>query len=107
MEARTLSGRRRRWTEQPKLTELLNTPVQGTAADITKEALATLPDALSGTGAKLIGTIHDEILLEVPEANANDAARILKETMEAAGRKYLKLVPVEADASVVDSWADK
>lgn len=106
-EARTLSGRRRRWSEEPKLTELLNTPVQGSAADITKKALTLLPAALEGTGAKLIGTVHDEILLEVPEFTAADAARILKETMEAAGSEYLKLVPVEAEASVMNSWAEK
>jgi len=43
------------WKEEPKLTELLTTPVQGTAADITKAALAKLPIVLKETGASLIG----------------------------------------------------
>jgi hypothetical protein len=46
---RTLSGRRR-WSTQPPLTEQLNTPVQGTGADILTRALGLLPQALKGTG---------------------------------------------------------
>lgn len=107
MEIRTLLGRRRQWSEQPWVTATSNSIVQGTAADITKQALALLPVALAGTGAKLIGTVHDEILLEVPESTADDAALILKETMEAAGRLYLKRVPVEAEAGVVNNWSEK
>lgn len=107
MEIRTLSNRRRQWTEQPWVTATSNSIVQGTAADITKIALAMLPDALVGTGAKLIGTIHDEILLECPEATADEAARNLAEVMVKAGQVYLKLVPVEVEAKVADSWADK
>ena len=107
MEIRTLSGRRRRWTEKPWVTGTSNSIVQGTAADIAKRALALLPTALEGTGAKLIGMVHDEILLEAPETIADEAARILKETMEVAGRDYLKRVPIEADVKVVDSWSEK
>lgn len=107
IEIRTLSNRRRQWTEQPWVTATSNSMVQGTAADITKIALAMLPDALASTGAKLIGTVHDEILLECPEATANVAARILQDCMVRAGETYLKLVPVEVEAKVADSWADK
>jgi DNA polymerase I-like protein with 3'-5' exonuclease and polymerase domains len=45
---------------------LYNTPVQGTAADITKKALGLLPQRLVDARAKIIGTVHDEIILEVP-----------------------------------------
>lgn len=107
MEIRTLSNRRRQWLNCPWITATSNSIVQGTAADITKKALVLLPDALAGTGAKLIGTVHDEILLECPEATALDAARILQKVMVKAGQVYLKLVPVEVEAKVVDSWADK
>ncbi|MGO8944225.1 MAG: DNA polymerase [Syntrophobacteraceae bacterium] len=51
---------------------LYNTPVQRTAADITKKALGLLPQRLADTGAQIIGTVHDEIILEVPEGIAND-----------------------------------
>lgn len=107
MEIRTLSRRRHQWTEQPWVTATSNSMVQGTAADITKIALAMLPDALAGTGAKLIGTVHDEILLECPEATAKVAAQILQDCMVRAGETYLKLVPVEVEACLADSWADK
>jgi DNA polymerase-1 len=54
-ESRTLSGRRRQWTDAPGVAALYNTPVQGTAADIAKQALALLPQALRGTDARIIG----------------------------------------------------
>lgn len=106
-ETRTLGGRRRLWRSKPPATELLNTPVQGTAADINKKALALLPEALIGTGAKIVSTVHDEIILEMPQESARQAALILKETMEKAGRQYLRQVPVVVDVSIADSWAEK
>jgi DNA polymerase I len=106
-EMRTVGDRLRRWQDEPKLTELLNTPVQGTAADITKAALAKLPTALKETGARLIGTVHDEILLEAPEAMAEQAAQILQQMMEQAGHQYLRKVPVKAEVVIVSSWAEK
>lgn len=107
MEIRTLSNRRRQWSECPWVTATSNSIVQGTAADITKKALTLLPDALASTGAKLIGTVHDEILLECPETTASNAARILQEVMVKAGETYLKRVPVEVEVTLAESWADK
>ena len=106
-ERRTLCGRRCVWRGTPSFTVFVNTPVQGTAAGIAKMALGQLPSALKGTGAKIIAMIHDEIILEVPEANAVEAARILQQTMEAAGREVLKKVPVVAEARIADNWAEK
>ena len=51
----------------PALTQLLNTPIQGTAADIFKKELAMLVKEIENTGSKVIGVVHDEIILEVPE----------------------------------------
>lgn len=106
-ESRTLAGRRRVWAENPGVTNLYNTPVQGTAADITKKALVLLYENLIGTGCKIIATVHDEILVEAPEEMAVKAAEILKLSMEEAGRAYLKLVPVIAETMIGDSWAEK
>ncbi|MGG6295750.1 bifunctional 3'-5' exonuclease/DNA polymerase [Leptolyngbya sp. AN02str] len=106
-EMRTVGDRLRCWKDEPKLTELLNTPVQGTAADITKAALAKLPMALKGTGARLIGTVHDEILLEAPEDAAEQAAQILQQVMEQAGQRYLRKVPVKAEVAIALNWAEK
>jgi DNA polymerase I-like protein with 3'-5' exonuclease and polymerase domains len=106
-ETRTLSGRRRQWPFPAKITELLNTPVQGTSADILKIALGYLPEALHGTGAKIVACVHDEIILEVPDEKTDEAAAILTNVMEAAGKRYLKQVPVLAEPIIANSWADK
>jgi DNA polymerase-1 len=104
-QIRTLGGRRRRWANKPRLTELLNHPVQGSSADITKLAISRLGKALKGTGAMLIGTVHDEILLECPQQTAQQASRILEDVMVKAGEVYLKRVPVVVEVKVASSWA--
>lgn len=104
---RTLCGRRFVWREPPSFTVYVNRQVQGTAADIAKIALGRLPFSLKGTQAKIIAMIHDEIIIEVPEAGAHDAAAILQRTMETAGNEVLKTVPVVAEARIADNWAQK
>ena len=106
IETRTLANRRRLMPE-PSPQQLLNTPVQGTGADLFKLALSRLPEALAGTDARIIGTVHDEIILECPEQTAAKAADILSTVMVEAGIEFLTRVPVEAEASIGDSWADK
>jgi DNA polymerase I-like protein with 3'-5' exonuclease and polymerase domains len=59
------------------------------------------------TGARIIGTVHDEIILEVPDKTGNDAAVILKETMIDAGKAFLSRVPVEVEVTIGDTWAEK
>ena len=107
IKQRTLCGRRFVWRETPSYTVFINRQVQGTAADIAKIALGRLPFALKGTEAKIIAMIHDEIIIEVSEANAHDAAAILQRTMETAGREVLKTVPVVAEARIADNWSQK
>ncbi|MCX6088961.1 MAG: bifunctional 3'-5' exonuclease/DNA polymerase [Candidatus Atribacteria bacterium] len=106
-EIRTLNGRLRKWPGKPPLTELLNAPVQGTAAEIMKQALAWLFPLLQGTSIHIIGTIHDEILLESPETRVGEAAQILKETMIRAGQKFLSTVPVDAEVVIASNWSEK
>lgn len=104
---RTLCGRRFILKDPAPFTVFINRQVQGTAADIAKIALGKLPSALKKSGAKIIAMIHDEIIVEVPEANAVEAAQVLQQTMEAAGREVLKQIPVVAEARIADSWAEK
>ncbi|MCM0647170.1 bifunctional 3'-5' exonuclease/DNA polymerase [Clostridium swellfunianum] len=106
-EIRTLSGRRCIFEGEAGITMLLNTPVQGTAADIAKKALGMLVPVAKGLNGHIIATVHDEILLEVPEERAEEAAIKLKETMEKAGAYYLKQIPVVAETIIADSWAEK
>lgn len=107
LEVRTLCGRLRRWKTSPRLTEACNTVVQGTAADILKKALTLLRDELEGTGARIIGCVHDEILVETPAACAAEVAEMTGRTMEKAGRAWLEQVPVPASVVVGRSWAEK
>jgi len=62
---------------------------------------------LADIGAKIIGTVHDEIILEVPEGVKDDSARILREPMIEAGKAYLSRVPVEVEVTIADTWAEK
>jgi DNA polymerase I-like protein with 3'-5' exonuclease and polymerase domains len=62
---------------------------------------------LADTGAKIIGTVHDEIILEVPDGLTGEAVVILKETMIQAGKAYLSRVPFEVEVTIADRWAEK
>ena len=83
----------------------MNTPVQGSAADLIKRAMIDLHAALGEQKlrSRLILQIHDELLLEVPEAEAETAQKLVKQVMEGA----LELVvPLVADARLGRSWAE-
>jgi DNA polymerase-1 len=85
--------------------QAMNTPVQGSAADLIKKAMLDLHRELRERGlrSRLILQIHDELLLEVPEAEAEPARALVKQVMEGA----LPLdVPLVADARLGASWAD-
>jgi DNA polymerase-1 len=105
---RTLSGRIRRWADgqDPKLTELLNTRVQGTAADIMKRAVTSLHEALSAR-AKIVCCVHDELLVEAPQARAAEVAETVAYHMRAAGNEFLRTVPLDVDVAIARSWAGK
>lgn len=102
---RTLSGRRRLWPGQPPFTELVNLPIQGIAADILKLSLGMILEALGGTGAFPIGTVHDEIILECPIDSAPIVAKILTDCMVQAGNRYLYPIPVEVETKIITNWA--
>lgn len=105
-ETRTLAGRIRRWKDDwASEPELLNTPIQGTAADIIKNALWMLSDWLIDTDTLLVGCIHDEIIIEVDENRADTAAKELSKIMENAGTWYLADVPIVVDVEIADHWS--
>lgn len=78
----------------------INAPIQGTAADILKLAMIALDKNLGDDGAMLL-TVHDEIVIEVPEERVNKVAGIVKETME---NIYPLAVPLAVDARWGRSW---
>jgi DNA polymerase-1 len=111
---RTLLGRLRRLPDlkarNPQVRaeaerQAMNTPVQGTAADLIKKAMLDLDAALRErrSGARLIMQIHDELVLEVPEAEAEEIRGLVQRVMEGA----LALdVPLVAEARLGRNWAE-
>ncbi len=83
--------------------EAVNMPIQGTAADIIKIAMIRLHQALKdrGLGAEMILQVHDELVLEVPEDEADQTVVLVKEVMENA---YPMDVPLRVDVSVGQDW---
>ena len=106
-ESRTYTGRRRLFEDTGSYTQLVNTPIQGTEADILKKVLAVLPVVLKETRAKLVATVHDEIILECPEAESEVVATLLKNTMVIVAESILKKVPVVSDVSISKNWSEK
>ena len=80
-----------------------NTPIQGTAADLMKKAMIDVQSALdeAGTGAEMLLQVHDELLLEVPEAEVDAVRELVVSCME--GAVELK-VPLVADWGVGGNW---
>jgi len=57
--------------------------------------------------ARIIGTVHDEIILEITDEMVEEAAVILRKTMIEAGNAYLSKVPIEEDVTIGETWAEK
>ena len=83
----------------------MNTPIQGTAADIIKIAMVRVRDRLlrDSLQSRLILQVHDELILEAPKDEQETAMRLLTEEMENAFRMDAPLV---AEAKAGHSWYD-
>ncbi len=83
----------------------LNTPIQGTAADLIKLAMIRVENALNEhfPEAKLLLQVHDELIVECPEAIAADVAALVSSQMQSVAQ--LK-VPLQAEAKIGESWYD-
>ncbi len=81
-----------------------NTPIQGTSSDILKLAIRLVDDALQGRDAQIINSIHDELVIECAAAIAEETAKLVSAAMVAAGKEFLKVVPVVAEAKIADAW---
>lgn len=84
--------------------QAVNTRVQGSAADLIKKAMVDLDHALRERRLKtrLISQIHDELLLETPEGEQEEALRLVKKTMSEA---MTLSVPLDVDAHVGKNWS--
>jgi len=83
----------------------LNTPIQGTAADLIKMAMIRVDEALRNNfpEAKLLLQVHDELIVECPEGIAEEVAKLVSREMENVAQ--LK-VPLTAEAKIGKSWFD-
>jgi DNA polymerase-1 len=83
----------------------VNMPIQGTAADVLKRAMIDIHTALAkpSSRTRMILTVHDELVFETPEAQADEASAMVKELMQNA----VKLaVPLDVDVGYADNWRD-
>jgi DNA polymerase I len=105
IETRTLTNRRR--LAVAKYTEALNTPVQGTGADGMKAALARLwTHRHEAPDARLIASIHDEVVAECPIEQADETAAWMQRHMQAAMSAIVQDgVPIEVETTIGQDWA--
>jgi DNA polymerase-1 len=89
--------------------EAVNMPIQGTAADILKRAMIDVHAAIRslahvpGDAGRMILTVHDELLFEVPQARAEELAVTIREQMEHAAALA---VPLTVDVGIGDNWKE-
>ena len=86
--------------------QAINAPLQGAAADIIKRAMILLPGALANAklSAKMLLQVHDELVFEVPKAEADDTRVLVKDVMEHAASAVHLTVPLVVEAGVGQNW---
>ncbi|GHV84135.1 DNA polymerase I [Spirochaetia bacterium] len=109
----TISGRRRavptinssNKTEKAAACRIaVNTPIQGTAADIVKKAMIDLDTAIAGSpDTRLLLQVHDELILECPEETCEKTAALVRSVMEKA---FILSVPLRVSVETGKSWGD-
>ena len=85
--------------------EAINTPMQGTAADLMKMAMIRVHQRLAreGFGSRMILQVHDELLLEVPENEVERVTEAVREEMESV---YPLAVPLVVNIGVGRNWME-
>ena len=97
------SGAERQFGERAAI----NAPIQGAAADIIRRAMIRMPTALAEAGLKtrMLLQVHDELVFETPEAEADRAIALIKRVMETASDPAVALtVPLVVDARAAPNW---
>ncbi len=112
--AETVAGRRhwltdlrRDGADEASLSRVArNMPIQGTNADMVKVAMARLVRAFeeSGLDAKLVNMVHDELVVETAETEAEAVAALVRREMVSAGAEFVKRVPMTVETHISESW---
>ena len=87
----------------------INAPLQGAAADIIRRAMIRMPAALKASGlkARMLLQVHDELVFEAPEAEADELIKVAKRVMEQAAEPVVALsVPLVVEARAAKNWDD-
>jgi DNA polymerase I len=86
----------------------INAPIQGTSADIIKRAMVRMDAALADAGlpqVKMLLTVHDELVFESPERDAEAASAVIRAVMAGAAEPAIKLsVPLDVEVGTGPSW---
>ena len=85
----------------------LNAPIQGSAADIIRRAMARMPAALAEAklSARMLLQVHDELVFECPEVEAEATCALAKQVMERAADPAVELsVPLVVEARAAKNW---
>ena len=104
----TINGRKRFFKvyHPTAWTEGRNHPIQGTAADILKTAMVLIQDAIDthGYDARIINQVHDELIVEVKDEQAEQVNEMVKTLCLTAERMFLKRVPPKVEGGIKDRW---
>jgi len=87
----------------------INAPIQGAAADVIRRAMIRMPAALKAEGlsAQMLLQVHDELVFEAPEAEAEALIKVAKRVMEGAAEPAVALtVPLVVEARAAGNWDD-
>ncbi len=102
-EARAGSPHQRAFADRAAI----NAPIQGAAADIVRRAMARMPTALKAEGlkARMLLQVHDELVFEAPEAEAEAVCAVARRVMERAAEPAVAIsVPLVVDARAAPNW---
>lgn len=87
----------------------INAPIQGAAADVMRRAMIRMPGALRNAGltARMLLQVHDELVFEAPEAEAEAVIAVARQVMEKAAEPAVSIsVPLVVEARAAANWDD-
>jgi DNA polymerase-1 len=85
----------------------INAPIQGAAADVMRRAMVRMPGALKAAGlsSKMLLQVHDELVFEAPEAEAEATCAVARQVMEHAAAPAVAIsVPLTVEARAASNW---
>ncbi|MEE2565191.1 DNA polymerase I [Hyphobacterium marinum] len=89
--------------------QAINAPIQGSAADVIRRAMIRLPGEISAAGleARMLLQVHDELVFEVKESQADELIALAKKVMSGAARPALEIsVPLDVEAGAGTHWGE-